>query len=94
MRHIMLKSKFLIAVLIISGFLGGTVTVRADDHDRDDKKCEKRVHKAEEQLEKTIRRHGEHSEQAERKRHDLEEARERCHDHDHDRDHDHDHDQH
>lgn len=90
MRQIMLKSKFLIAVLIVFGFIGGTVTARADD--RDDKKCEKRIHKAEEQLEKAVRKHGEHSEQAERKRHDLEEARERCHDHD--RDHDHDHDQH
>ncbi|HEY6350197.1 MAG TPA: hypothetical protein VI636_12390 [Candidatus Angelobacter sp.] len=87
MRQIMLKSKLLIAALITFGFMCGTVTVRADDHDRDDKKCEKRVHKAEEQLEKAIRKHGEHSEQAERKRHDLEETRERCHDRDHDHDH-------
>jgi len=89
MRYIMLKSKLLIAVLIVFGFLSGTVTVRAAD--RDDK-CEKRVHKAEEQLEKAVRKHGQHSEQAERKRHDLEEAREHCHDRDRDRDRDHDHD--
>ena len=93
MRQIILKAKLLIAALIVVGFLGGTVTVWAAD--RDDK-CEKRVHKAQEQLEKAVRKHGERSEQAERKRHDLEEARERCHgrDHDRDRDHDHDRDQH
>lgn len=94
MRQIMLRGKLLIAALIAFGFMGSTVTVRADDHDRDDRKCEKRVHKAEEQLEKAVRRHGERSEQAERKRHDLEEAREHCHGHDHDHDHDHDRDQH
>ena len=86
MRQIMFKSKFLIAVFIVFGFVGSTMTVRADDHDRDDKKCEKQIHKAQEQLEKAVRKHGEQSEQAERKRHDLEEARERCHDHDHDHD--------
>ena len=91
MRQIMLKGKLLIAALIVSGFLGGSVTVWAVD--RDDK-CEKRVHKAEEQLEKAVRKHGEHSRQAEQKRHDLEEARERCHGHDRDHDHDHDRDQH
>lgn len=85
MRQILPRSKFLIAALITLGLFGGTVTVRADDHD--DRKCERRIHKAQEQLERAVRKHGEHSEQAEQRRHQLEEARERCH-HDHDRDHD------
>lgn len=45
--------------------------------DRDDK-CGKRVHKAEENLRRAERRHGEHSRQAEDRRHELEEAREKC----------------
>lgn len=91
MQRFLLRTKLLIAALITFGFIAGTVPGRALD--RDDEKCERRVHKAEENLEKAIRRHGEHSRQAEQRRHDLEEARERCH-HDHDRDHDHDHDRH
>ncbi len=89
MQQIFLKSKLLIAALVAFGFVAGTMPVRADD--RDDRKCEQRIHKAEEQLEKAIRRHGEHSEQAEQRRHQLEETRERCHHRDHDHDHDHDH---
>lgn len=83
MQRVFLKTKLLIAALIAFGFMAGTVSVRADDE-----KCEKQIHKAQEQLEKAIRKHGEHSEQAEQKRHKLEEVRERCH-HDHD-----DHDRH
>jgi hypothetical protein len=45
--------------------------------DRDDK-CEERVHKAERNLQRAVEKHGEHSKQAEKKRHDVEEARERC----------------
>jgi len=48
--------------------------------------CERRIHKAQENLEKAERRHGEHSRQAEERRRQLEETRERCHrDRDHDR---------
>lgn len=83
MQRVFLKTKLLIAALIAFGFMASTVSVRADDE-----KCEKQIHKAQEQLEKAIRKHGEHSEQAEQKRHKLEEVRERCH-HDHD-----DHDRH
>jgi F0F1-type ATP synthase membrane subunit b/b' len=43
--------------------------------------CEKRVQKAEENLHAAERRHGEHSKQAEQRRHQLEEARGRCHEH-------------
>ena len=45
--------------------------------DRDDR-CERRVHKAEENLRRAERRHGEHSRQAEERRHQLEETREKC----------------
>lgn len=81
MQHIFVKTKLLVAALIVFGFAAGSVTARADD------RCEKRVHKAEQDLEKAVHKHGEHSRQAEQKRHELEEARERCHhgDHDHDR---------
>jgi len=53
--------------------------------DRDDK-CRRDIQKAEENLEKAVRKHGEHSRQAEQRRHQLEEVRERCHwrDRDHD----------
>jgi hypothetical protein len=82
------KSGILAAILAGFFLLGSAVPSRALD--RDDEKCERRVHKAEMNLQKAIRRHGEHSPQAEQRRHQLEEARERCrHDHDHDRDHDH-----
>ncbi|HWX55702.1 MAG TPA: hypothetical protein VN176_14030 [Verrucomicrobiae bacterium] len=75
--------------VLLAGLLtfGWTTPVQALDRDHNEK-CEKRVHKAEEQLEKAVHRHGEHSRQAEQKRHQLEEAREKCH-HDGDRDHDH-----
>ena len=45
------------------------------DHGRD---CAKRIHRAEENLRKEIERHGEHSRQAEEKRHELEEVRRAC----------------
>jgi uncharacterized membrane protein YccC len=78
------KSGILAAILAAFFVFGSAVPSRAVD--RDDK-CERRVHQAEENLQKAIRRHGEHSRQAEQRRRQLEEARERCrHDHDdHDR---------
>lgn len=57
---------------------GWTTPVLAFDRDHDEK-CERRVHRAEEQLREAERRHGEHSRQAEQRRRQLEEARERCH---------------
>ncbi|HEY6272869.1 MAG TPA: hypothetical protein VIX19_12885 [Terriglobales bacterium] len=76
------KSGVLAAILAAMFLMGSAVPVRALD--RDDK-CERRVQKAEDNLQKAIRRHGEHSPQAEQRRHQLEEAREQCrHDHDHD----------
>jgi len=87
------KARTLIAALVICSFLGGAVSTQAVARDRDnDRKCEQRIRNAERRLHDAERRHGEHSRQARARRHDLEEARERCHRGDRDRDRDHDHD--
>ena len=81
----------LTATLGVSLLAACAMPAYADHDDRDDR-CRRDVHKAEERLERAIQKHGEHSRQAEDRRHQLEEVRERCHmrgdDHDHDRDHD------
>ena len=77
------KTRLFISTLIIGGFIVTALPIQA--FDRDDERCERQIHKAQEQLEKAVHKHGEHSRQAEEKRHHLEEVRERCH-HDHDRD--------
>ena len=87
------KARTLIAAFVIFSFLSGAVPVRALDRD-DDRKCEQRIRNAENKLHNAERKHGEHSRQAEQKRHELEEVREHCRhdkdrDHDHDKDHDH-----
>jgi F0F1-type ATP synthase epsilon subunit len=76
----------LTVALIGSLLLGCAVRVQAID--RDDK-CEKSIHKAEDNLRDAERKHGDHSRQAQQRRRQLDEAREKCH-HGHDRDHDHD----
>ena len=81
--------KTMLCAMLGASLLAGVATpARAD---RDDK-CRNDIRKAEQNFEKAVRKHGEHSEQAEQRRRQLEEVRERCHmtDHDHDRDHDHD----
>jgi hypothetical protein len=82
----MTKKSAVLAAILAALFLVGSA-VPSQALDRDDK-CERQVQKAEANLQKAIRRHGEHSPQAEQKRHQLEQARERCH-HDHNQDHDH-----
>ena len=77
------KSGVLAAFLAALFLVGSAVPVRAVD--RDDH-CERRVRQAEENLERAIRKHGEHSRQAEQRRRELHDVRERCH---WDRDHDH-----
>jgi hypothetical protein len=70
--------------------LGGAAPAQA--RDRDDK-CSERIRKAEENLRRDIEHHGERSRQAEKRRHQLDEARDRCHDsRDRDRSHDRDRD--
>lgn len=87
------KSKALMAAAMVTLFLAGTVPMQALDRDHDnDRRCEQRIRRAENNLHNAIRRHGEHSRQAEQRRHQLEEAREQCHHGDRDRDHDRDHD--
>lgn len=41
-------------------------------------RCEKRIHKAEMNLQKAVQRHGEHSRQAEKRRRELDKARDNC----------------
>jgi len=79
------KAKALVAALVVAGFLAGSVPALAmgRDHDRD-RRCEQRIRKAENNLQNAIRKHGDRSRQAERRRHELEEAREHCR-HNHDR---------
>jgi len=92
-----------LAAAALAGFLMfvGAPHLRADDD------CQRRIAKADHRLHEAIEHHGYQSEQAEHRRHELHEARERCwnanhrwwdeHEHrwhtDHDwDDHDHDHD--
>jgi hypothetical protein len=75
-QQILLKTKLSIAALIAFGLLAATIPARA--YDRDDQKCEMRIHRAEQNLERAIRKHGVHSPQAERRREQLERVRARC----------------
>ena len=69
--------KLLGAAFVIALFVTGAVPSQAKD--RDDRKCEQRIHKAEVKLQNAERKHGDHSRQAEKARRDLEDARARCH---------------
>lgn len=69
------KNVLLIPVLGVMLLAGGAALTKAGDNDR---QCEDRVHKAEENLRKAVDRHGEHSSQAEKRRHELEEVRKGC----------------
>ena len=77
----------LLAAVFGAFLLVGSVapTVARDQND----KCRERIQKAEAKLRYEIERHGEHSRQAQKRRYELERARERC-GRDRDRDHDHD----
>jgi hypothetical protein len=85
LKEALMKGKTGVMAAVLAAFFlfGSALPTRALD--RNDK-CERRIHKAEQNLERAIRRHGEHSRQAEQRRHQLEEVREHCH-HDYDRDH-------
>ena len=69
-----------IALLTIVGLIGSSLPARAEG------RCERDIHRAEDNLRIAIEKHGEHSRQAEKRRHELEEVRHRCNWHD---DHDH-----
>jgi hypothetical protein len=81
--------KISLILLLLSGCLLAGVTPSWADQRSD---CDKRIRKAEDNLHKEIRKHGERSRQAQDRRRDLEQARDRCHDFARDRRHDRDHD--
>lgn len=61
-----------LGVLLLAG---GVARTQASDNHR---RCEQRIHQAEEKLRREIDRHGERSRQAEKRRHELEQARRSC----------------
>jgi hypothetical protein len=73
------KSILLVAALGAVLLAGGVPRTQAADTE-----CHERIRRAEEKLQKAVDRHGEHSNQAEKCRRELEEAKNSCHD-DHDR---------
>jgi hypothetical protein len=82
------RLKAFIAACVVSVFLAGTIPAGALDRDHDrDRKCRQRIEKAEQRLAQAERRHGPGSRQAQQRRHELEEVRERCHHGDRDHDH-------
>lgn len=83
--------KSVIVPAILGGFLLVGVAVPSQARDNG---CEARVHQAERNLEKAVKKHGERSHQAEQQRRKLEQEREQCRvdhrgndHHDSDRDH-------
>jgi len=79
------KTTLLAAVFGVFLLVGGVTPILAGDRDSD---CRERIHNAEANLKREIDRHGEHSRQAEKRRHELERVRESC-GRDRDRDHEH-----
>jgi len=73
MSRILSKTNVLMALLFVFLLIGSVAPVQAFD------RCSERIHKAERNLQRAIRRHGLHSVQAEREREKLERVRERCH---------------
>ena len=69
------KSILFVPALGVLLLAGGVARTQASDNDR---QCQQRIHRAEEKLRKEIDRHGEHSRQAEKRRHELEEAQRSC----------------
>jgi hypothetical protein len=78
-------AKSLFRAVLALTFLASTLPAHA--RDRDDK-CHRQIQKAEQNLDNAVRKHGERSRQAEKRRQQLEQARQRCHMEDHDHDHD------
>jgi hypothetical protein len=77
------KSILIIPALGVLLMAGGVARTQASDRDHE---CDQRIHKAEDNLRKAVDKHGERSGQAEKRRHELEQAKRDCgRDHDHDR---------
>ena len=70
-----------VGLLLTGSLMLGTVQfAQALDRDHDnDRRCGQKVEKAEQALHNAERKHGPNSRQAQAKRRQLEEARERCH---------------
>jgi hypothetical protein len=67
-----------LATAALAAMLAFTGTPRAFANDRDDDRCARRTAKADHKLHEAVEHHGWNSRQADRARHDLHEARERC----------------
>jgi hypothetical protein len=79
-----------VALLTIVGLVGTTLPARADDRDERRARCETRIHQAHERLESAVKRYGEDSRQARKRREQLEEQKRNCpdyHEEHHDMDH-------
>jgi hypothetical protein len=63
--------KTLLCAMLGTVLLAGAMPARAD--------CRHDIQKAEQNLDKAVRKYGEHSRQAEQRRHELEAVRARCH---------------
>ena len=77
MSNILGKIKIVTAALIVFTFLASATPASAFAH-RDRDRCEQRIRRAEDNLRRAERRHGDHSRQAQQKRRELQEARSRC----------------
>ena len=77
LRGFVIETRRLLAPVALASVLALTClpTLRADD---DRAECQHRIEKAEHKLAASIRRHGEHSPQAESRRVELKAQRERC----------------
>ena len=70
--------KIAVAVLLSASLMGGAVIVHAQAPADRRYRCERRIRRAEANLQRAIVRHGERSRQAERRRQELAEVRARC----------------
>ena len=65
--------------LVLAGLLAGSLLAgSAMAYDRDGGRCEQRIDKAQRNLRKAVRKHGEGSRQAQKRREQLERARQQC----------------
>jgi hypothetical protein len=69
------KNVMLVALVGAALAVAGSNLSPAADHESD---CRRRIHVAEERLQKAIDRHGEHSPEADQRRHELDEVHRDC----------------
>ena len=78
MRHALNNSLFGNTALAAAALAGVLMLTGAPRLSADDGDCQRRIARADHRLHEAIEHHGYRSEQAERRRHELHEARERC----------------